>query len=94
MPEPESEMNPLLKIVRDVYDHLPFNRLLGLNVAYLKADSVAIVVAGFHFTNRVTIAVLQKDATAVIAIEVFIVATVPIKCQVLDNNVRRTFTRQ
>ena len=47
MPEPESEMNPLLKIVRDVYDQLPFNRLLGLNVAYLKADG-----AGFSFSMK------------------------------------------
>ena len=47
MHEPETEMNPLLKIIRGVYDQLPFNRLLGLNVAYLKTDG-----AGFNFSMK------------------------------------------
>ena len=46
-PQPETEMNPLLKIVRGVYDQLPFNRLLGLKVAYLKNDG-----AGFSFSMK------------------------------------------
>ena len=38
-------MNSALKIVRDVYDNLPFNRLLGLRVEFLDIDR-----AGFGFT--------------------------------------------
>ena len=34
----------MLKIVREVYENLPFNRLLGLSVDQLKLDE-----AGFHF---------------------------------------------
>jgi uncharacterized protein (TIGR00369 family) len=37
-------MDPYLEIVRQVYRNLPFNRLLGLEVAYLGRDG-----AGFKF---------------------------------------------
>jgi len=40
-------MNSALKIVRDVYDNLPFNRLLGLRVEFLDIDR-----AGFGFTMK------------------------------------------
>jgi len=36
MLESATEINSLLKIVRDVYDNLPFNRLLGLKVEFLE----------------------------------------------------------
>jgi len=42
-----TEIKSLLKIVREVYDNLPFNRLLGLKVAFLEIDR-----AGFNFTMK------------------------------------------
>jgi len=44
MPESAQKIDALLKIVREVYENLPFNRLLGLKVANLKPDE-----AGFNF---------------------------------------------
>ena len=43
----QKEFDALLNIVREVYENLPFNRLLGLRVANLKLDE-----AGFHFAMR------------------------------------------
>ncbi len=40
-------MSSLLEIVGKVYDNLPFNRLLGLKVAFLESDR-----AGFHFEMK------------------------------------------
>jgi len=45
--ESGKEVNPLLKTIRDVYDNLPFNRLLGLKVELLEIDR-----AGFCFTMK------------------------------------------
>ena len=47
MPNSQHEMDDLLNIVRDVYENLPFNRLLGLRVARLNPDQ-----AGFNFTMK------------------------------------------
>jgi len=47
MPESAIEINALLEIVREVYDNLPFNRLLGLKVEFLEIDK-----AGFNFTMK------------------------------------------
>jgi uncharacterized protein (TIGR00369 family) len=47
MPEPEQNLDALLNIVHEVYENLPFNRLLGLKVANLKLDE-----AGFVFPMR------------------------------------------
>jgi len=44
MPESQNEIDAMLKIVREVYENLPFNRLLGLKVATLKPDE-----AGYNF---------------------------------------------
>jgi uncharacterized protein (TIGR00369 family) len=44
MPESPQKIDALLKIVREVYENLPFNRLLGLKVANLKPDE-----AGYNF---------------------------------------------
>jgi uncharacterized protein (TIGR00369 family) len=41
------EIKSLLKILVAVYDNLPFNRLLGLKVAFLETDR-----AGFEFTMK------------------------------------------
>ena len=46
-PESVKEINSLLQIVRDVYDNLPFNRLLGLKVEFLEIDK-----AGFGFSMK------------------------------------------
>ncbi len=43
----ENEINSFLDIVRNVYDNLPFNRLLGLTVAFLERDR-----AGFRFEMK------------------------------------------
>jgi uncharacterized protein (TIGR00369 family) len=40
----DNEIDSLLKIVWQAYDNLPFNRLLGLSVSFLKIDA-----AGFGF---------------------------------------------
>ena len=45
MPESPQKIDALLEIVREVYENLPFNRLLGLKVANLKPDE-----AGFTFS--------------------------------------------
>jgi len=47
MLETATEINTRLKIVREVYDNLPFNRLLGLKVEFLEIDK-----AGFNFTMK------------------------------------------
>jgi len=47
MLESAAEINTRLKIVREVYDNLPFNRLLGLKVEFLEIDK-----AGFNFTMK------------------------------------------
>jgi uncharacterized protein (TIGR00369 family) len=44
MPDTTAKIDALLNIVREVYESLPFNRLLGLKVAGLKPDE-----AGFTF---------------------------------------------
>jgi uncharacterized protein (TIGR00369 family) len=47
MTEPPKNIDALLKIVKEVYESLPFNRLLGLSVYNLKLDE-----AGFIFSMR------------------------------------------
>lgn len=47
MPDSPPNMDALLNIVREVYENLPFNRLLGLSVANLKLGE-----AGFRFPMR------------------------------------------
>jgi uncharacterized protein (TIGR00369 family) len=47
MHDAQNEIDGLLDIVREVYENLPFNRLLGLKVANLKPDE-----AGFKFAMR------------------------------------------
>jgi uncharacterized protein (TIGR00369 family) len=47
MPESAKEIKSLLEIVGAVYDNLPFNRHLGLKVAFVKIDR-----AGFTFTMK------------------------------------------
>jgi len=47
MLETATEINTRLKMVREVYDNLPFNRLLGLKVEFLEIDK-----AGFSFTMK------------------------------------------
>ena len=47
MPESAKEVRAQLKIVREVYGNLPFNRLLGLNVEFLEIDR-----AGFSFSMK------------------------------------------
>lgn len=47
MQRPENEMNPLLEIVKSVYEELPFNRVLGLKVVHLSAGK-----AGFAFPMK------------------------------------------
>ena len=44
----DNEIDSLLKIVRQAYDSLPFNRLLGLNVSFLKIDAAGV---GFPMQN-------------------------------------------
>jgi len=47
MGESAKGINSALKIVREVYDNLPFNRLLGLKVEFLEIDR-----AGFRFAMK------------------------------------------
>ncbi len=44
MPETETYLDPLLQIVREVYEKLPFNQVLGLKVEYINLTG-----AGFTF---------------------------------------------
>ena len=63
-------------------------------VTDLKADPVAVVVASLDSPQRVSVAVLQEDTAAVVAIEVLGIRTIAIERDVLDGDVRGTFTRQ
>jgi len=45
MPGPQKKIDDLLKIVCEVYENLPFNRLLGLSVANLKLDEAGFIFA-------------------------------------------------
>lgn len=63
----------------------------GNVVADLKADSVTVVVAGFEIANRVSIAVLQKDAAAVVAVQVGRVFSITVEGQILDRDVGGVF---
>ena len=47
MPESARKIEPQLTIVREVYDNLPFNRLLGLKVEFLEIER-----AGFRLTMQ------------------------------------------
>ena len=47
MPKSQQEIDILLDIVREVYENLPFNRLLGLSVTHLNMDE-----AGFIFSMK------------------------------------------
>ena len=47
MPPASPDWDSLFAIVRDVYEHLPFNELLGLEVDRLEAQR-----AGFRFAKR------------------------------------------
>ncbi len=47
MLESAKEFEPQLKIVREVYGNLPFNRLLGLKVEFLEIER-----AGFRFVMK------------------------------------------
>ncbi len=44
MQEDKAGMGPLLRIVREIFENMPFNRLLGLKVDHLETDR-----AGFTF---------------------------------------------
>jgi hypothetical protein len=63
-------------------------------VTDLKADPVAVVVPGFHLADREAVAILEKDATRVVAVEIFVVLAVPVERKVLDDNVGRVFAGQ
>ena len=43
----EKEIDPLLEIVRNIHENLPFNRFLGLKVDHLRTDG-----AGFSFSMK------------------------------------------
>jgi uncharacterized protein (TIGR00369 family) len=47
MPDAQDKSDTMLNIVREVYENLPFNGLLGLKVANLKPDE-----AGFTFAMK------------------------------------------
>ena len=47
MPDTPAKSDALLEIVREVYEDLPFNRLLGLSVTHLNLDE-----AGFIFSMK------------------------------------------
>ena len=42
MHEDETDMELLLQIVRDIFENMPFNQLLGLKVDYLKTDRAGV----------------------------------------------------
>jgi uncharacterized protein (TIGR00369 family) len=46
-PESVKEIESQLNMVREVYDNLPFNRLLGLKVAFIEIDRT-----GFEFSMK------------------------------------------
>ena len=63
-------------------------------VANLEADSVAVVIASRHSAKCVTIAVLQKDAAAIVAVEVFAVLAIAIERDILNDHIGRVFACQ
>ena len=56
-------------------------------MANLEADPVAVVISSRHTAHRVTVAVLQENTTAVIAVEVLVLLTVAVECDVLNQDV-------
>ena len=63
-------------------------------VADLKADAIAVVVAGFHVAKHVAIAILQKDTASVVSVEVFTVRTIAVERNVFNQHIRCMLTGQ
>ena len=58
----------------------------------LKTDAVSVVVSRRDSPNGVAVTVLQKDTSAIIAIQIRAVCPVAIQREILNHNVRRVFT--
>ena len=58
-------------------------------VTDLKTDAVAVVIPSCHAAERVAVAVLQKDTTSVVAVEVFAVRTVAVERDIFNDHVGR-----
>src|ERR1043165_3567707 len=56
-------------------------------VANLPTDAVAVVVLGVHAADRDEVAVLEKNAASVVAVEVVVVLAIAVECEVLDLDV-------
>ena len=63
-------------------------------VADLEADPVTVVITSGDSAKRVTITVLQKDTTAIVAVEVFTVLAIAVERDVFNDHVSRVFTGQ
>src|SRR5262245_1350201 len=63
-------------------------------VGNLPANSVAVVVAGRHAANDDAIAILQKDATRMVAVQIVIVLLVAIEREIFDDHVTNIFTTE
>jgi hypothetical protein len=63
-------------------------------VADLPADPIAVVVDRLDISDSDPFAILHEDATAIIAIEVGIIRTVPFDLKVLDFNISHFFSAE
>src|SRR5262245_65679247 len=63
-------------------------------VGNLPANSVAVVVAGRHAANDDAIAILQKDATRMVAVQIVIVLLVAIEREIFADHVTNIFTTE
>ena len=63
-------------------------------VTDLETDTIAVVITCFDIAEDVAITILQKNATSVVAIEVFAIRTISVERNVLDQYVCRMFAGQ
>ena len=63
-------------------------------VADLETDPVAVVITSSHSAERVTIAILQKDTAAIVAVKVFTVLAIAIERDVFNDHISRVLAGQ
>ena len=69
--------------------------LLNMNImANLKTDPIPVVIARFNIADGKSLAILQKDVPSIVAIEVGVVLEIPVKAEILYQNIGAIFTGQ
>lgn len=61
-------------------------------MTHLETDTITVEISRFNFANRVSVAILQEDTAAVVPVQILVVRTVAVECQVLNRHIRRSLT--